>query len=376
MRARSRSLLVILLVAVAAAGALRSTVQAQNGGGSAAPPRSSRRLDGVAARVEGAVITWNDVRRALGNVMKTMGFTNQAERERELARLAYDHLRKLVQDELLLNRALAEGVQVPAETIEAAFQRDVRSVGSLEEFEKVLAEKGMTVQEKKAEIRNEYLRNWYLASTRQRTPWSKAIRAYVMQVRPTEMKAYYREHREDYRQRATVWLRQAHISSAEQGGKKKAEVLAEAVIRDLKQGMSPAEVDAKHELGAFQFTCPFEDLDPIYPDSGLLRALKAWAFKAAKGDVLGPVRFPSGDIKVFYLEKRQAEVVRGFGEVQDEIRDALRRRMYHRAEGEIVRSLLKTADLEPPELKAFMLDPRQAPRMRRDVLLALLDNSF
>jgi hypothetical protein len=337
-----------------------------------------RPLDGIAARVNGEVITWNDVREKMGDVAKSLGYPTAAEREKKLAEYALNKLKILVQEELALQMAKQEGIDASKEEVDREMRRQQQGMGGPLSMLKLASDRGMTLAELRRTFKEDIMRQKFYASKFIHTPWASRLRRYSVQVSPGEIRAFYRRHRKEYRVRGAVWLRRLHISAEEHGGDAGARALGVAVIKDLKSGLTPAEVDLKRKLECDQFSCPIADLDPIYKDSGYKKQIKTWAFTNQAGAVSDLFKLSPGNYAIFYLEKKIDEKVQSFEEVQDDIRDRLRMANQNRARHLMLRDLFKNADIEPGELKRFMLNP-QGPRPRvvpREIIASILGKSF
>jgi len=346
--------------------------------GSRRPGAAFRPLDGIAARVNGEVITWNDVREKMGDVAKSLGYPTAAEREAKLEEYAMDKLKLLVEEELLLQMAKQEGIQASKEEVEQEMRRQQQGMGGPLSMLKLASDRGMTLAELRRTFEEDIMRQKFFVSKFINTPWARHLRRYSLQVSPGEIREFYRRHREEYRVRGAVWLRRLHISAEEQGGDDKARSLGMAVIKDLKAGLTPAEVDIKHKLDCEQFSCPIADLDPIYKDTGLRKAIKQWAFSQTPGAASDLFKLAPGSYAIFYLEKKREEKVQSFEEVQDEIRDRLRVANQNRARHLMLRDLFKAADIEPADLKRYMLNPQgRRPRVvPREIVAGILGKSF
>jgi len=354
----------------------------QDGGGGRDGGRRTkepfRPLDGIAARVNGEVITWNDVREKMGDVAKSLGYPTAAEREKKLEEYALNKLQILVQEELALQMAKQEGIEASKEEVDREMRRQQQGMGGPLSMLKLASDRGMTLSELRRTFEEDIMRQKFYASKIFHTPWASRLRRYSVQVSPGEIRAFYRRHRSEFRVRGAVWLRRLHISAQEQGGDAKARALGLAVIKDLKSGLTPAEIDQNRKLGCEQFSCPIADLDPLYKDSGYKKQIKTWAFTSKPGAVSDLFKLSPGNYAIFYLEKKTDEKVQSFEEVQDDIEDQLRMANQNRARHLMLRDLFKNADIEPTELKRFMLNP-QGPRPRvvpREIVAGILGKSF
>ncbi|MBN2492159.1 MAG: peptidyl-prolyl cis-trans isomerase, partial [Planctomycetes bacterium] len=175
-----------------------------------------------------------------------------------------------------------------------------------------------------------------------------------------------------FRVRACVWLRRVHILADEHGGQDRARALAEEVVRDLRSGLKPAEVDVRHSLGCEQLTCSVDELEPRERDSGLRRDIKEWAFSSTVGAVSDPMELEPGNLAVFLVARKTEEAVRPFEEVQGEIEEQLGNQRRREVEKALLADLYRDANLEPPALRAWLLRTGPAPDVDREVIASIL----
>jgi len=261
--------------------------------------------------------------------------------------------------------------------VDLEFLEKKKQMGSVYDFMKVLSSKGMTVTQFRQNLKENLLRRRYIQANYLNMGGVRRLRKVSFRVSPGKIREYYRKHRDDFRETACVWLRRAHFLAETVGGEAKARALGQAVVRDLRSGLTPVQVDKKHRLNCEQFTCPAEDLEAVTPESGLRRSIKTWAFSNDPGAVSDLIPLGPGNLVVFYLEKKRKEVVRSFEEVQQQIRVQLVMEKQIAFDRRMLENLVEQADFSWPELKRWILDP-SAPRpsMDRAILQGILSKSL
>jgi len=372
-------LFLVILVLCGGSGLYAQKKQDTDPGGPASE-KKYKPVDGVAVIVNGEVITWNDVRKEIGNVTKSgFGYPTQEEKEKKLETYAFTMLEKVVKDRLLLQKARAEHITVSKEELDLEVERQQKRAGSPWEFVKLARDSGMTLSQLRQTIKEELLREKFVMARFRSMPWGKHLRKYSIRVSPGEVRDHYRKHRDQYREQASVWLRRVHISTEEQGGETPAIALGNSIVKDLRGGLSPLEVSKKYKesgLDFQKFVCPAEDLEPLARDSGFLKSILSWAFSQDRGAVSDLVRLGPGSFAIFYVEKKKDAVEMTFEAVQDEITSELYLKKQARIRDRMFNQLFQQADISWPELKKWILRVGKRPVLKQEVLQSILSNSM
>ena len=326
----------------------------------------------MAARVNGEVITWTDVRQRLGNVAGVLGHATRAEFEEKLWDYALKNLRELIHDKLLLQMAKQEGITVSTEEVARELQIRKQRAGSSWAFVKQLSDKGQTLSDVEREIENDLLRQKYTQAKVNYVPWAPHMQRFSYNVSPGDVRKYYLAHPDQFFQRAAVWLRCVHLDGSVFGGREKTQALAMAVVEALRKGTEPAKVDRSFQLHCRDLTCSVDDLKPVFQESGLLQSVKNWAFSQPVGAVSEPLELAPGNWKVFLVARKQDDVIRKFEEVQGQIEESLRRQGLQNARLIMRQELYKQADIEPLDLKQWIQDGRNILPPNRAVVRNIL----
>jgi peptidyl-prolyl cis-trans isomerase C len=250
-------------------------------------------------------------------------------------RLKENLIRKMVEEELIAQKAKAEGVTVTAEELTAKVAEHKGRFGSDKAFQSFLERTNQSDADVKEDLEKNLLRD-------------KLFAKMLSSSEPTEAdaKKYYEENLEKYKQKEQI--KAAHILfkvEKETTEKDKKAKLAEAkkVLAEAKKsGVDFGELAKQYsegptkeragDLGTFsrgRMVKPFEDA----------------AFAAKAGDVIGPVETQFGFhvIKVF---EKTAEAQRTFDEVKDSILTSLKARQKSKATRELLDTLKTTAKVE------------------------------
>jgi len=264
-------------------------------------------------------------------------------------RLKENLVRKMVEEELIAQKAKAEGVTVnDAELAEKVAEHKTR-FGSDKAFQSFLERTNQTEADVKEDLQKNLLRD-------------KLFAKLLSSSEPTEAdaKKYYEENLEKYKQKEQI--KAAHIlfkveKDTKESDKKQRLAEAKKVLAEAKKpGVDFGELAKQHsegptkeragDLGTFsrgRMVKPFEDA----------------AFAAKAGDVVGPVETQFGYhvIKVF---EKTPESQRTFDEVKDSILTSLKARQKSKATRDLLDQLKTTAKVEVLE-PGVSLDAKRAP---------------
>ncbi len=264
-------------------------------------------------------------------------------------RLKENLIRKLVEEQLISQKAKAEGVSVSDEELGAKVTEHKTRFGSDKAFQSFLERTGQTEADVKADLQKNLLRD-------------KLFVKLLANSEPTEVdaKKYYDDNLDKYKQKEQI--KASHIlfkvdkTTTE---KQKKEILAEAkkVMADTKKaGANFEEIAKKYsdgptkdrggDLGTFsrgRMVKPFEDV----------------AFAAKAGDIVGPVETQFG-FHVIKVYEKTPESQRSFDDVKESILVSMKARQKSKATRELLDTLRTGAKIEVLE-PGVSLDPKKAP---------------
>lgn len=330
---RARKLLLSSLLGLAILFALTACPKKE--GGEAGTTTATAAAGGPVAKVNG-----NDIGRA--------DFDRQMERTRSRfqragrqiapaleTRLKENLIRKMVEEELIAQKAKAEGVSVSPEELAAKVAEHKTRFGSDKAFESFLERTNQSEADVKDDLDKNLLRD-------------KLFAKLLAASEPTESdaKKYYEENLEKYKQKEQI--KASHIlfkvekDTPEKDKKARLaeakKVLAEAKKSSVdfgelaKQYSEGPTKERAGDLGTFsrgRMVKPFEDA----------------AFAARPGEVIGPIETQFGFhvIKVF---EKTPEAQRSFDEVKDSILTSLKARQRSKATRELLDTLKTSAKVE------------------------------
>jgi len=259
------------------------------------PPAAAVVVDGIAAVVNGEIITLLELekagRLALDERLRTAPATEQERLRREVLTAVLD---QLVRVRIQLQRARQSGIQVaPAEIDTAIVNIREENRMSEEVLARLLQERGMTQEEYRRDIEDQIR----LSKLVQRE-----IRAKVTAT-DAEIAAWFNEHRQDWFRPEKIRIRHLLIplpTAASADELEAARAAGNALLDRVKGGTEFAALVRAETPGAAAGT------DPISGELArgeLFPALETAAFAQPVGGVTEPVRSPAGFHLVQVAEK-------------------------------------------------------------------------
>lgn len=309
---------------------------------------------GPVARVNGVEIPRADFTRQMD---RTRARFERAGRQIAPAletRLKENLIRKLVDDELIRQKAKAEGVTVAAEELGAKYEEHKKRFGSEEMYKSFLERTQQSEEDVKADLERNLLRD-------------KLFAKLMEGQAPTadDAKKYYEENKDKYKQREQV--RASHIlfkvgkNDPEEVKKQKLQKAKDVLALARKPKADFAALAKEHSEGPT--ASKGGDLG-AFSRGRMVKEFEDAAFSAKPGAIVGPVetKFGYHVIKVFEkLPERQ----RPLEEVQESILTSLEARAKSKATREILKTMKADAKIEILEPGVDLERRRPAP-MRAD----------
>lgn len=264
-------------------------------------------------------------------------------------RLRENLVRKLVENELIAQRAKAEGITVTDADLEKRFAEHKKRYQTEENFKKFLERSGQTEANVKADMRQTALRDML---------FTKLLKG--DEVSDADAKKYYDDNVKRYLKKEQV--KASHILFKVGRGMsdvdKKAKLKAAKDVLKLakKKGADFAKLAKEHSEGPT--ATRGGDLGE-FSRGRMVKAFEDAAFKAKKGQVVGPVETQFGFHIIKVFDKQPARQ-RTFDEVKENIKASLRSRKRSQATRELLKSLRESAKIEVLE-PGVSLEPK-APR--------------
>jgi peptidyl-prolyl cis-trans isomerase C len=349
MRVFSLRSLLLSVIAVSLAATLAGCPKKEGGDKPADGTTSTASPGGPVARINGEEIGRADFEKQME---RTRARFQRAGRQIAPAletRLKENLIRKLVEEQLIEQKAKAEGVTVTSEEIAAKVTEHKTRFGSEKAFQSFLERTNQGEADVKADLEKNLLRD-------------KLFAKMLASAEPTEAdaKKYYDENLDKYKQKEQI--KASHILFKVEKtttDKDKKAKLAEAkkVLADVKKaGANFEEVAKKYsdgptkerggDLGTFsrgRMVKPFEDA----------------AFAAKPGEIVGPVETQFG-YHIIKVYEKTPESQRAFDDVKESILTSLKARQKSKATRELLDKLKAEAKVEVLE-PGVSLDAKKAP---------------
>jgi peptidyl-prolyl cis-trans isomerase SurA len=272
-------------------------------------------IEEIVAKVGGKIITRSEYNKRKDQVLLEMQeFMSESEYEQMLPRLDEKVLDDLISEALVEYKAAEYGLTVPETAIEEAIEQLKRenNITTQEEFQEALASIGLTEEELRTTMKNRFLRNSVL---------EEEVRSKII-LTQAEIEEYYNEHREDYRIKPSVQIRQILFRSDQMA---RDEITAECnkIITELQAGGDFSEIagryaDPGQETGD-GILGPFSQGD-------LLQPIEDAAFSLPVGEVSGVIETQFG-FYIIQVVSREPGGYQDLSEVSLKIREEMYRKM-------------------------------------------------
>ena len=297
----------------------------------------------VAAVVNGQPIFYDDVLvRATPQLKQAKAQLPPAEYRKFRRMVAEKYLDPHIERELLLQGLRRKMKSEQFEALQRALNKQVdddlkktmsqMGVSTLGELEIELRKSDLTVETLRTMIRNQKMSEQFLAS-----------KAYPRDGfdRP-DLVAWYQSHPEDYKVEGRVRWQQIQLPFAKHGGPAKTEELARQLSQELASGTSFDELARKHSTGPTAESGGVRD----WTTEGSLAAeeVNAALFSLSVGSVSEPIRLKDACWIVKVLDRDDAHL-KPFEEVQNQIKEDLRKQRFSGAVKEIMQELRDQADI-------------------------------
>jgi peptidyl-prolyl cis-trans isomerase C len=263
------------------------------------------------------------------------------------SRLKENLIRKLVEEELIAQKAKAEGVTLESAEIEAKLTEHKTRFGSDKAFQSFLERTQQSEADVKADLEKNLLRD-------------KLFAKLLQGQEPTEEDArkYFEENKDKYKQKEQINAQ--HIlfktdKNTSDADKKQKLADAKKVLAEAKKGADFGELAKKHSEGP---TAQRGGDLGTFSRGRMVKQFEDAAFAAKPGEILGPVETQFG-YHVIKVNEKTAEVQRPYDEVKESILTSLKARQKSKATRELLDKLRADAKIEVLE-PGVSLDARKA----------------
>jgi parvulin-like peptidyl-prolyl isomerase len=238
-----------------------------------------------------------------------------------------DSLEQLVERQLILRDFTTGGYQLPDSVVDQIVQDRIRErFGDRVTFIKTLQAQGMTVEQFRKEVRDQYI----ITALR-----SKNVSQEIM-ISPYKVETYYLAHQDDYKMEDEIKLRMIVLnkSSADDTNTVK---LAREILAKIKEGATFQEMASVYSQGSQQR----QGGDWGWVERSVLRKDLAAAAFALKPGQVSDVIETSDSVYLMLVEQIRPAHVRPLNEIRDDIEKTLRTQEQARLEKQWIDGLKK-----------------------------------
>ena len=219
-------------------------------------------------------------------------------------------LSQMIEDKLVYQEAVAQGIEVKDEEIEKEFQDFKAKMEKPEELDQMLEQEGLTMKSLRERLKKQ-------AMVRQLQ--DREIRSKVV-VSPTEVEAFFKNNPEKFKTKERVRVRSLTIKKSEESrskgitdekAKQKIELMEQKIklYRDFDQIVRDYSEDSLAKQ---------EGVGDWIERGAMIESVDDVIFKTPVGQLTGIVETPVG-YHIFRIEAKEPEKNRSFDEVKDQI---------------------------------------------------------
>ena len=306
-------------------------------------------VDRIVAIVNDEVITLFELNSTLEPLLKKIERSYEGEnRKRIIAETRKSVLNKLIDDILVRQEAERLGIVVKKEDVIEAIKDMLSGRNTtMEDFEKVLAREGTSIEAYQKEVK-EHLMKVRLVR--------RNIRSKIS-VTDEEIGRYYRKHRIDYEGKEAVRIKQILIVVPNECKiKKRRELKAdtEMILKRLKEGESFEFLASKYSQGPAAGVggdLGFVEMGKMFP------GVDEVAFRLGKGEISNVIESPIG-FHIIKVTDRKGAGIKSLESVREEIKDKIARVKIEKKFYEWIEELRKKSYIEI-RLKAEGIEGRR-----------------
>jgi hypothetical protein len=316
------------------------------------PQQAPLRPSGIAARINGEIITWDEVELELHSIPA-------ADRTPELRKKT---LRRLAEEALFLQEAKSYNIDVPETQVDAVIEQERKAAGmTIEKYQQAVNSlHGIGISEYRAILRRQRmiaLLMSRLATEPLRSPNSK-LRLLLEFVSPEEMRDYFTKHSEQFKPLRQVDLvfiafqfgpadRDEKVRLAESVRRRSLEDAPfsdRALFYHALARMDPSLMPVKNNKRQPQYENLSYDEAPFTDD-----VKKLLYVTLKEGEMSDPV-VEENKVTVFQLRRRIVEEARTFEQAQPVIRRHLESAKRRYNQKLLLDDLVRRSFVEPPDL--------------------------
>jgi parvulin-like peptidyl-prolyl isomerase len=292
-------------------------------------PLRAELADGVKAVVNDTVITYSQVEEftaPAADALRRQYPDAPDTFQQKLNDALSDSLEQLVERQLILRSFDAEGYQLPETYVDQLVQDRIRAIGDRVTFIKTLQAEGMTVEQFRKNVRDQYIEQ----ALRQKNVSSEIV------ISPYKVETYYLAHQDDFKLEDQIKLRMIVLNKTSTDDTNTVQRAGE-ILAEIKKGATFAEMATVYSDGSQKN----QGGDWGWVERSVLRKdLAEAAFSLAPGQVSGVIDTPES-VYLMLVEQTRPAHVQPLGEVRDDIEKTLRTQEQARLEKQWIDGLKK-----------------------------------
>lgn len=296
-------------------------------------PLRAELADGILAIVNSAIITRAQVMEYIAPAIEALReqYAGQDDVsnafEQKASQIFNDGLEQLVDRQLILHDFHAEGYKLPDGYLNQLVQERIRErYGDRITFMKTLQAQGMTYEQFRKEVRDQYI----ISAMR-----AKFVSQQIV-ISPYKIETYYRTHQDDFKVGEQVKLRMIVLNKSSPNDQS-AHRMAEEILTQIKHGASFAQMASVYSQGSQKS----DGGNWGWIDRTVLRKrLADIAFSLKPGQVSGVID-TSQACYLMLVEQKRAAHVKPLNKVRDEIETTLHAREQSHLEKQWIAQLKK-----------------------------------
>ena len=238
-----------------------------------------------------------------------------------------DSLEQLVERQLILRSFDVDGYQLPEDVVDQLVQDRIRErFGDRVTFIKTLQAQGMTVEQFRKEVRDQYI----IQALRQKNVSQEIV------ISPYKVETYYHAHQDDFKLEDQIKLRMIVLNKTSPDDTNTVQ-RANEILAEIKKGAAFQEMASVYSEGSQKS----QGGDWGWVERSVLRKdLADVAFSLKPGQVSGVIETPES-VYLMLVEQTKPAHAKPLTEVQDEIEKTLRTQEQARLEKQWIEGLKK-----------------------------------
>jgi hypothetical protein len=333
-----------LVIAAAMWWSIPSREPRQDRTGAPEPPvRQEPAPEEIAARINGQVLTWKEVEESL------MGI-----KPKDITEALRDSKRRMMAEEMLYRQYIErKKITVTEKEVDELIERDVRSYGGREEYERMVRLRYGT-SAKAREDRRWGLLTWrawdYVCRNAATDPELQGAGWVSEQIPESDLRAYYESHRSAFEAFERISFMRIGVMFSDPSQEERARALLESLERKLEKGAEFVMLafnysDVRRAKNFRDLNVTRKDLEGVY-SSETIRYL----FETLKENEVSPILRDGTTLNLFRMEQKVLQKAETFEEARAKIRAKLENDAREKNRAKFRDLLRRQARIEPADL--------------------------